>query len=101
VAIGGQETALFLSRGERIARLLGLDRMFRLKVLPVSLALPWGLNIGDMLGHIPLPAKITIQVLEPIDVSRMNVDRAYELVTGRMQTALTGLAEERALPVLG
>src|SRR4029453_2028772 len=28
VAIGGQETALFLSRGERIARLLGLDRMF-------------------------------------------------------------------------
>jgi 1-acyl-sn-glycerol-3-phosphate acyltransferase len=101
VAIGGQETALFLSRGERIAKLLGLDRMFRLKVLPVSLALPWGLNVGDMLGHIPLPAKITIQVLEPIDVSGMDVDEAYELVIGRMQTALTGLAEERALPVLG
>ncbi len=101
VAIGGQETALFLSRGERLARLIGLDRMFRLKVLPVSLALPWGLNVGDMLGHIPLPAKITIQVLEPIDVSRMDVDEAYELVTERMQTALTGLAEERALPVLG
>ena len=101
VAIGGQETALFLSRGERLARLLGLDRMFRLKVLPVSLALPWGLNVGDMLGHIPLPAKITIQVLEPIDVSRMDVDEAYERVTERMQTALTGLAEERALPVLG
>jgi 1-acyl-sn-glycerol-3-phosphate acyltransferase len=101
VAIGGQETALFLSRGERIARLLGLDRMFRLKVLPVSLALPWGLNVGDMLGHIPLPAKITIQVLEPIDTSRMGVDKAYELVTGQMQTALTALAEERSLPVLG
>jgi 1-acyl-sn-glycerol-3-phosphate acyltransferase len=101
VAIGGQETALFLSRGERIARLLGLDRMFRLKVLPVSLALPWGLNVGDMLGHIPLPAKITIQVLEPIDTSRMGVDKAYELATGQMQTALTALAEERSLPVLG
>ncbi len=101
VAIGGQETALFLSRGERIAKLLGLDRMFRLKVLPVSLALPWGLNVGDMLGHIPLPAKITIQVLEPIDVSGMDVDAAYELVIGRMQTTLTGLAEERAVPVLG
>jgi 1-acyl-sn-glycerol-3-phosphate acyltransferase len=60
VSIGGQETALFLSRGERLARLLLLDRMFRLKVLPISLALPWGLNVGDMLGHIPLPAKITI-----------------------------------------
>jgi 1-acyl-sn-glycerol-3-phosphate acyltransferase len=101
VAIGGQETALFLSRGERLAKLFGLDRMFRLKVLPISLALPWGLNVGDMLGHIPLPAKITIQVLEPIDVSRMDVDKAYERVTTEMQTALTGLAEERSLPVLG
>src|SRR5581483_6375707 len=54
VSIGGQETALFLSRGEQLARLLMLDRMFRLKVLPISLALPWGLNVGDMLGHIPL-----------------------------------------------
>jgi 1-acyl-sn-glycerol-3-phosphate acyltransferase len=101
VAIGGQETALFLSRGQGIARLLGLDRMFRLKVLPISLALPWGLNVGDMLGHLPLPAKITMQVLEPIDVSGMDVDEAYELVLGEMQTALTGLAEERSLPVLG
>jgi 1-acyl-sn-glycerol-3-phosphate acyltransferase len=101
VAIGGQETALFLSRGERLARLFGLDRMFRLKVLPISLALPWGLNVGDMLGHIPLPAKLTIQVLEPIDVSRMGVERAYEQVTTAMQTALTGLAEERSLPVIG
>jgi 1-acyl-sn-glycerol-3-phosphate acyltransferase len=101
VAIGGQETALFLSRGEGIARLLGLDRMFRLKVLPISLALPWGLNVGDMLGHIPLPAKITIQVLEPIDVSGMDVDEAYELVVGQMQTALTALDEERGLPLLG
>jgi 1-acyl-sn-glycerol-3-phosphate acyltransferase len=101
VAIGGQETALFLSRGERLAKLFGLDRMFRLKVLPVSLALPWGLNVGDMLGHIPLPAKITIQVLEPIDVSGMDVDEAYELVTSQMQTTLTGLAEERSVPVLG
>jgi 1-acyl-sn-glycerol-3-phosphate acyltransferase len=101
VAIGGQETALFLSRGERLAKLFGLDRMFRLKVLPISLALPWGLNVGDMLGHIPLPAKITIQVLEPVDVSRMDVDKAYDLVTGQMQTALTGLAEERGLPIIG
>jgi 1-acyl-sn-glycerol-3-phosphate acyltransferase len=101
VAIGGQETALFLSRGERLASLLRLDRMFRLKVLPVSLALPWGLNVGDMLGHLPLPSKITIEVLEPIDVSRMDVDEAYELVTTEMQRTLTGLAEERSLPVLG
>ena len=101
VAVGGQETALFLSRREHLAGVLGLDRLFRLKVLPISLALPWGINVGDMLGHIPLPAKLTIQVLEPLDVSRMGVDTAYEQVTTAMQTALTGLAEERSLPVLG
>ncbi len=68
VAAGGQETALFLSRGEWLAKLLRLDKMFRLKALPISLSLPFGLNIGDMTGHLPLPAKITIQVLEPIDL---------------------------------
>ena len=72
VSIGGHETALFLSRGERLARLLALDRMFRLKVLPISLALPWGVNVGDMLGHIPLPAKITIETL-PADRPRGRV----------------------------
>jgi 1-acyl-sn-glycerol-3-phosphate acyltransferase len=101
VAIGGQETALFLSRGERLARLLALDRMFRLKVLPISLALPWGLNIGDMLGHLPLPAKITIQVLAPINVRDMGVDEAYDTVVGRMQTTLSALQAERRLPLLG
>jgi 1-acyl-sn-glycerol-3-phosphate acyltransferase len=101
VSIGGQETALFLSRGEWLARLLALDRMFRLKVLPISVALPWGLNLGDMLGHVPLPAKITIEVLPPIDVSELDVDEAYDLVVGRMQKTLTALQAERRLPLLG
>ena len=106
VSIGGQETALFLSRGERLARLFGLDRLFRLKVLPISLALPWGLNVGDMLGHFPLPAKITIQVLDPIDVreefgSDPDLAEVYDEILGRMQATLTALAEERRLPVIG
>jgi 1-acyl-sn-glycerol-3-phosphate acyltransferase len=106
VAIGGQETALFLSRGERLARLLRLDRMFRLKVLPISLALPWVLNIGDLAGHIPLPAKITVQVLPPIDVrgefgEQLQIDEIYDEVVARMQRCLDGLAAERRLPVIG
>jgi 1-acyl-sn-glycerol-3-phosphate acyltransferase len=101
VSVGGQETALFLTRGERLAKLLGLDRMFRLKVLPISIALPWVINVGDMLGHIPLPAKITVEALAPIDVSEMDVDDAYDLVIERMQSTLTGLQAERRLPVLG
>jgi 1-acyl-sn-glycerol-3-phosphate acyltransferase len=106
VAIGGQETALFLSRGERLARVLQLDRMFRLKVLPISLALPWGLNVGDMLTHIPLPAKITVDVLPPIDLreefgARPDVEEVYTNIVGRMQDRLSALAAERRFPVLG
>jgi hypothetical protein len=40
-------------------------------------------------------------VLSPIDVDRMDVDEAYDLVVGRMQHTLTALQAERRLPVLG
>jgi 1-acyl-sn-glycerol-3-phosphate acyltransferase len=106
VSVGGQETALFLSRGESLARLLRLDKMFRLKVLPISLALPWGLNVGDMLGHIPAPAKITVETLPPIDLQEEfgmepDVDEIYDHVIRLMQDTLDALAAERRLPVLG
>jgi 1-acyl-sn-glycerol-3-phosphate acyltransferase len=106
VAVGGQETALFLSRGERLARLLALDRIFRLKVLPISLALPWGLNVGDMLGHIPLPAKITVETLPPIYLREQfgpdpDLDEVYEHLLAVMQDTLDALSAERRLPLIG
>ncbi|HSQ00043.1 MAG TPA: 1-acyl-sn-glycerol-3-phosphate acyltransferase [Candidatus Dormibacteraeota bacterium] len=106
VAVGGQETALFLSRGERLARLLRLDRALRVKVLPISLALPWGLNVGDLFGHLPLPAKLTIEVLDPIDVrkrfgARPDWNAAYRVVVATMQQALDRLQAERRLPIVG
>ncbi len=106
VSVGGQETALFLSRGEGLAKALQLDKIARLKVLPISLALPWGLNVGDMFGHIPAPAKITIQVLKPIDLRERygkspDLDRIYADVIDQMQDTLTALQAERAFPVIG
>src|SRR3954466_9157187 len=106
VAIGGQETSLFLSRGETLAKALMLDKLFRLKVLPVSLALPWGLNIGDFLGHLPLPAKIVVEVLPPIDLreefgKEPDLEAVYTEVIARMQAALDALAAERRLPIIG
>jgi 1-acyl-sn-glycerol-3-phosphate acyltransferase len=106
VSIGGQETALFLTRGEQLAKALGLDRMLRLKVLPISLAIPWGLNVGDFLSHLPLPAKITTQVLPPIDLrarfgAQPDRREVYEHITGVMQDALDELAAERRLPLVG
>jgi 1-acyl-sn-glycerol-3-phosphate acyltransferase len=106
VAIGGQETSIFLSRGEWLARLLMLDKLFRLKVLPVSLSIPWGLNVGDMLGHVPLPAKIVVEVLPAINLrdefgDKPDLDEVYTEVIARMQAALDALAAERRLPLIG
>ena len=106
VSIGGQETALFLTRGAGLAKLLRLDKAFRLKVLPISIALPWGLNIGDMAGHIPLPAKITIEALPPVHLreefgAEPDVDEVYDHVLRLMQDTLDALSSERRFPVIG
>jgi 1-acyl-sn-glycerol-3-phosphate acyltransferase len=106
VSVGGQETAIFLSHGDRLARLLRLDKLLRLKTLPVNLSLPWIVNVGDFLGHLPLPAKITVQVMEPIDLRERygtapDFDLIYEDITSQMQGELDELAAERRLPVVG
>jgi 1-acyl-sn-glycerol-3-phosphate acyltransferase len=106
VAIGGQETALFLGQGRRIARLLRLDRILRLKVFPAQVGPPYGVTVMDLPGRIPLPAKITVRALRRIDLRKRlgpnpDVDEAYELVTATMQRALDKLDEERRLPVVG
>jgi len=107
VAIGGQETGLFLTRGQRLARVLMLDRLLRIKVLPVVIGPPYGVSLLDLpMPRIPLPAKITVKVLTPIDLRARfgedpDRDEVYEEVTGEMQRALDELAEERDLPVIG
>jgi 1-acyl-sn-glycerol-3-phosphate acyltransferase len=105
VTLGGQETALFLSRGEGLARLLRLDRTIRLKTLPVMLSLPFGLQVGPQ-PHLPLPVKISMRFLEPIDlVERFgqdaDIDEVYDALIATMQEALTQMQGERRLPVLG
>ena len=107
VSIGGQETALFLGQGEHIARLLHLHRLLRIDVAPVQIAPPWGVTVLDLPGRLPLPAKISIEVLPPIDLweelggAGGDPDAGYELVTGRMQDTLRELDEARALPLIG
>ena len=107
VSIGGQETALFLGQGEHIARLLHLHRLLRIDVAPVQIAPPWGVTVLDLPPRLPLPAKISIEVLAPIDLREElggacgDPDEGYELVTGRMQDALRALDDARALPLIG
>jgi 1-acyl-sn-glycerol-3-phosphate acyltransferase len=106
VTIGGQETALWLDRGAWLSKLLRLDRTARLKVLPILIAPPWGLTVGDVLPRIPLPAKMTSEVLPAIDLRERfgpepDIDEVYEYVTGRMQDTLDALAAERRYPIIG
>ena len=72
-------------------------------MLPISLSLPWILNVGDLLGHLPLPAKITIEVGQPIDLREQfgpepDVDEVYDYVTRVMQETLDGPRRRAPLP---
>ena len=106
VAIGGQETALFLGQGQRISRLLRLDRALRLKVFPIQVAPPFGLTLLDLPLRMPLPSKISIRALPRIDLrEELGADAdprdAYEIVTEAMQAELSLMAADRTLPVVG
>ncbi len=106
VAIGGQETALFLGRGKGLARALRLNRLARLKVIPPVLGPPFGLTVLDFPGRLPLPSKITIRVMPPIDLRHelgpeRDIEKGYRLVTSRMQRTLTRLSNQRGLPIVG
>lgn len=105
VAIGGQETGLFVTRGQRVAKALGVDRM-RVKVLPISIGPPFGISILDFPPRLPLPAKIKVEVLPPIALRERfgpdpDPDAVYDEVTGEMQESLSDLADERDVPILG
>jgi 1-acyl-sn-glycerol-3-phosphate acyltransferase len=105
VSIGSQETALFLTRGERLAKLARLDKLMRLKTAPFMVGLPFGL-MPSVFGHIPLPSKITIQVMPKVDLREQygedpDVNEIYDDVISGMQDVLESLSEERRLPVIG
>ncbi len=106
VAIGGQETGLFLGRGRRLASALQLNRLLRLKVLPLVIGPPFGVTVLDLPGRIPLPSKITIRVLPRLDLRESlgpnpDPEEGYRLVTSTMQRTLTGLDKKRRFPVIG
>jgi 1-acyl-sn-glycerol-3-phosphate acyltransferase len=106
VSIGGQETALFLGRGRRVASALSLDRLARLKVLPAVLGPPFGVTVLDLPIRFPLPAKIAIRVMPPIDLreelgDEPDIEEGYKLVTSRMQRTLTRLSNQRSVPIVG
>src|SRR6202012_1870735 len=105
VAVGGQEKQLYLSRGMGLARALRLDKLMRVKILPISVGFPFGLS-AVVPPNLPLPTKIVMQVLEPIELvaefgEEPDIDAVDAHVRRVMQHALNELAKERRLPVIG
>ena len=110
VSIGAHESLVVLARGERLAKLLRLDRLFRIKVMPVVAGPPFGIVPGGVPTW-PLPSKITVELGEPIEWSTRYgpeaadrtpiVQACYDELVANMQATLDRLAAERRLPVIG
>jgi 1-acyl-sn-glycerol-3-phosphate acyltransferase len=109
VSVGTHETLFVLARGERVAKWLGLDRIFRINVMPLVLGPPFGVVPGGSAW--PLSAKITVELCEPIDCSTrygpeaaehdVVVRACYEELTTTMQAVLDRLVRARRFPILG
>jgi 1-acyl-sn-glycerol-3-phosphate acyltransferase len=106
--VGGPDAMPVLATGRRLAKLLQLDRVARLKMFPVALQAPWGVSPA-LLPEIPLPAKIRTAFQEPVELD-VDPDRAndrgyvqakYEEVRRRIQDGMDTLARKRRLPLFG
>lgn len=94
VAAGAHDGWWIFTRGERIARALGLRRL-RIDVFPLGLGLPFGVVIGPVFPFFPLPRKIIVQILPAIPVSASSDDAVLaEGVVTTMQKALDAVVKE-------
>lgn len=95
VTAGAGDSVRVLSDGRRLAGALRLDKLVRLKTLPVALSLPWGLNVGlvGFLPYLPMPAKIRTRVLAPI---RPDPDESVADFARRIETAMQAALAEIA-----
>jgi len=103
---GAHQSTIVLTRGRRIARWMGLDRL-HIKVFPFI----WNIPLGVTPAFVPslqLPAKVTVQFGKPLDWTRYRTEQAkgakvvrkcYAEITGVMQRTLDAAAQERPYPV--
>jgi 1-acyl-sn-glycerol-3-phosphate acyltransferase len=106
--IGGPDSMPVLATGKRLARVLQLDKVARLKMFPIAAQLPWGISPA-VLPEIPLPTKIRTAFQDPIgldsDPERAEdddyVSSKYEQVQASLQRGMDALARRRTLPLFG
>lgn len=112
VTAGSHETFVVLAQGKKLARALAMPKIFGLHSFPATLSLPYGLLVGPacLLPHLPLPARIEVEVGSPIEVPAhlAHVPRddpelaaMYTEIERTMDETLRGLYADRRWPVLG
>src|SRR5205814_6055513 len=65
--VGGPDAMPVLATGRRLAKLLALDRVARLKMFPFAVQAPWGFSPA-LLPEVPLPTKIRTAFQDPISL---------------------------------
>ena len=106
--VGGPDSMPVIATGRRIAKLLALDRVARLKMFPIAIQVPWGVSPA-LLPEIPLPTKIRTAFQDPIDIDadpeRAEDDRyiktKYREVCASLKGGMDTLARRRRLPLFG
>jgi 1-acyl-sn-glycerol-3-phosphate acyltransferase len=107
--VGGHDTVFVLSEGRFLARWTGLGKRLRGATMPIVAGFPLPLAIEILPAHLPLPAKIRTEFLDPIpidsDPERADdtnyVDAIYNQVETAIQAGMDRLAKRRSFPVLG
>lgn len=103
VAQGAQGTFYILSDNRWLAAFLRLDKLLRVKALPLMFSFPWGFTLGASPPYMPFPVKIRIKILEPIYFDRQGqeaaADHEYVLACNHqvwtlIQTTLTEMSLE-------
>jgi 1-acyl-sn-glycerol-3-phosphate acyltransferase len=95
VASGTHEQLVVLVRGDKIAQRLHAHDWARTEVLPIVLALPWGITSG-FVPYLPLPAQTTLAFLPPMTwKAGVSIDQRYADVEHAMQCALDRLSRGR------
>jgi len=106
VGYGSHQAVVVLSRGEHLARALGLGRL-RIKAFPILVG-PWGVT-SVLARPPPMPSAVTVEFMPPLDWSALGPDAAddekvvatcYSEITGAMQATLDRLHAEQPHPVL-
>ncbi|GAA2059185.1 1-acyl-sn-glycerol-3-phosphate acyltransferase [Williamsia deligens] len=103
VTAGAGESLLVLSSGRQLAKALRLDRALRLTTFPLSVSIPWGVNLGvvGFLPYLPLPTKLDTSVLAPMTPGEQETAEEFaHRVAAAMQAELDALTADRR-PVIG